>query len=219
MNDASGDWLDAALAEAMGFAEVQEIAAFIRSLETEPEMADALLNMFGEDKADLAASLAAQLMAERQGPALVKMGPIINCTGCGKIETDGRELCSFCGKALEYVEDPRDGPDAVAAREHRDRLLALDASQSQRTTVIDADAHFAQDKRNRDAAATGTAVVDIDLVNRTVLRRAPMSDASAAMVESLTKQLERDSKKAVRGTVPEFGVIIDDDEDYTGDFY
>ncbi|KDO29592.1 hypothetical protein SPRG_05545 [Saprolegnia parasitica CBS 223.65] len=178
------DWLEAALAEAMGFAEVQEIAAFIRSLATRDEMHDALINMFGDEKADVAASLADQLVAERDGPvvAVVTMGPIINCTGCGKIEVDGRDDCSFCGKALEYTEDPRDAPDVVAAREHRDRLLALDATQSQRTTVIDANAHFDADKRSREAR-TGAAVVDIDLVNRTILRRAPMSDESAAMVE------------------------------------
>ncbi|OQR96897.1 hypothetical protein THRCLA_07135 [Thraustotheca clavata] len=213
------EWFVAALADTMGFTEVQDIAVFIRSLENEDEMKNALVNMLGEEKSELAASFAKKLMEEKKAHDIVQLGPIINCIGCGKIEFNGNDVCTFCGRVLEYYEDPNDGVHVQAAREHRDRLLALDASQSQRTTVIDANARFEQDKRNREAQR-GNAVVDIDLVNRTVLQRAPMSDENAEMVDKLMKQLERESKKVKpQANQQEFDGVVDNEVDHSGVFY
>jgi hypothetical protein len=130
-------WLESALRDAMGFSEVEEIAKFILSLTSQQDIYESLVQMLGDDRSELAKEMACQLvekaLVDHDTVAIANtrntMGPVINCLQCGKIETDGREFCSFCKSVLQYHEDPA----AASACAHRDRLIALDASMSQRT--------------------------------------------------------------------------------------
>ncbi|CAK4542578.1 unnamed protein product [Aphanomyces euteiches] len=203
-------WLEEALADALGFAETQDIATFIRSIEAQDEIYDAVVQMIGDERSDIAHKIAARLVDERTPqapkesvPAAPKprppnASPITNCLECGLIEYHGQPTCASCQAPLHYVDER---PEAQEARAHRDRLLANDASLSQRTVVHDMAAHFDQDKRDRDeAAASRSSTIHIDLVNRSI-EAAPMASSQAQMLAHLVNDMERDLKKSnVRST-------------------
>ncbi|RHY38751.1 hypothetical protein DYB30_009846, partial [Aphanomyces astaci] len=206
------------LADALGFSETQDIAAFVDSIESKEDIYEAVVQMIGEDKSAVAHTIAARLVDERRPkvvstatgappavdttpkPRLPHASPITNCLECGFIEYGGSPACASCGVLLHYVDER---PDAHEAREHRDRLLANDASLSQRTVVHDMNAHFDADKLARDdAAAVASAMtVHIDLVNRSI-EAAPMASDQADMMASLVHHLERDVRKVAKGAPP-----------------
>ncbi|ETV76338.1 hypothetical protein H257_09799 [Aphanomyces astaci] len=211
-------WLQKSLADALGFSETQDIAAFVDSIESKEDIYEAVVQMIGEDKSAVAHTIAARLVDERRPkvvptatgalpavdatpkPRLPHASPITNCLECGLIEYGGSPACASCGVLLHYVDER---PDAHEAREHRDRLLANDASLSQRTVVHDMNAHFDADKLARDdAAAVASAMtVHIDLVNRSI-EAAPMASDQADMMASLVHHLERDVRKVAKGAPP-----------------
>ncbi|RHY32038.1 hypothetical protein DYB32_002933 [Aphanomyces invadans] len=227
-------WLQNALADALGFSETQDIAAFIDSIESKDGIYEAVVQMIGEEKSATAHTIAARLVDERwrtrresdaSSPAEIAKpkprpphaSPITNCLECGFIEYHGAAACASCGACLHYVDER---PDAHDARAHRDRLLANDASLSQRTVrvhplhwsypagvvlqvVHDMNAHFDADKLARDdAAAVASAMtIHIDLVNRSI-EAAPMASDQADMMASLVHHLERDVHKVAKRAPP-----------------
>ncbi|KAF0719273.1 Aste57867_1159 [Aphanomyces stellatus] len=204
-------WLQEALANALGFAETQDIATFIQSIETPDEIYEAVVQMIGDEKSAVAREIAGRLVQERNpapaapvvaAPTVPKprppgASPITNCLECGLIEYHGELECASCHAPLHYVDER---PEAAEARAHRDRLLANDASLSQRTVVHDMNAHFDDDKRAReDAAAVGSMMIQIDLVNRRIEAAPSASSEQTAMLAHLAAEMERDNTSTRKG--------------------
>ncbi|EGZ26384.1 hypothetical protein PHYSODRAFT_345158 [Phytophthora sojae] len=163
-------WLKTELVSALGFAEVDEIVAYITStFRSKQEASSYLVELLGIPAAR-AEHIGTRLFAPAPPPAapketeglvprptavnsrfkpskkgkkaaaLLNNALIINCLRCGRIEYNGGRRCAFCDSELHYEADAATADHA--AQQHMEELVRLDETGAQRTRVLDAEQYF-----------------------------------------------------------------------------
>ncbi|CAI5736078.1 unnamed protein product [Peronospora destructor] len=176
--------LKSELVSALGFAEVDEIVAYITStFNSKQEACSYLIELLGipVTRAEhistrlfylrhhqLIRMLKAHLRSSKKKvvTTLLNNALVINCLRCGRIEYNGGQRCAFCDTELHYEADAVTA-DHVA-QQHMEELERLVETGTERARVLDAEQYFYDDEQveKRDTNSRRPITMALDLENK-----------------------------------------------------
>ncbi|CAI5736075.1 unnamed protein product [Peronospora destructor] len=168
--------LKSELVSALGFAEVDEIVAYITStFNSKQEACSYLIELLGipqrRGKEELACRPTAVHSSLRSSKkkvvtTLLNNALVINCLRCGRIEYNGGQRCAFCDTELHYEADAVTA-DHVA-QQHMEELERLVETGTERARVLDAEQYFYDDEQveKRDTNSRRPITMALDLENK-----------------------------------------------------